>query len=183
METVETGDKNRDDLLCMQMSLVMSVRFIFGDGWNDTCKLNTFLAMMLLLRVKNDHYCGALRRYVSQNIVAVTGILRLNRFTFLYVFNWYIFVLLRSDVAIHLINTWNINDITFDYFWKQFQPPVWRYECVTDVFIRVAALRVHRKEIPFRAFPERASPRILSLESIDYFTTSDYFSGRKKEQS
>ena len=30
-ETVETGDKIRDDFHCMQMSLVMSMRFIFGD--------------------------------------------------------------------------------------------------------------------------------------------------------
>ena len=30
-ETMETGDKNRDDFLCMQISLVMSMRFIFGD--------------------------------------------------------------------------------------------------------------------------------------------------------
>ena len=32
-------------------------------------------------------FCGVLRRYVSQNIVAVTGTLRLNKFTLLYVFN------------------------------------------------------------------------------------------------
>ena len=32
-----------------------------------------------------------------------------------------------------------------------------------------------------KAFPERVGPRILSLESIDYFGTSEYFSGRKKE--
>ena len=31
-ETVETGDKSRDDFLCMQISLVMSMWFIFGDG-------------------------------------------------------------------------------------------------------------------------------------------------------
>ena len=30
-ETVETVDKNRHDFHCMQMSLVMSMRFIFGD--------------------------------------------------------------------------------------------------------------------------------------------------------
>ena len=30
-ETVKTGIKNRDDLRCMQISLVMSIRFIFGD--------------------------------------------------------------------------------------------------------------------------------------------------------
>ena len=30
-ETVETGGKNRDDFHCMQTSLVMSMRFIFGD--------------------------------------------------------------------------------------------------------------------------------------------------------
>ena len=38
-ETVETGDKNRDDFHCVQMSLVMSMRFIFGDDWNDAWKL------------------------------------------------------------------------------------------------------------------------------------------------
>ena len=30
-ETVETGDKNRDDFHCMQMALVMSILFTFGD--------------------------------------------------------------------------------------------------------------------------------------------------------
>ena len=30
-ETVETGDKNRDDFYCIQMSLVTSMRLIFGD--------------------------------------------------------------------------------------------------------------------------------------------------------
>ena len=34
-EAVETGDKHRGDSHCMQMSLVMSMRFIFGDDWND----------------------------------------------------------------------------------------------------------------------------------------------------
>ena len=43
-ETVETGDKNHDDFLCMQMSLVMCTRFVFDD-WNDACKLNTFSLM------------------------------------------------------------------------------------------------------------------------------------------
>ena len=33
------------------------------------------------------YYCGVLRRYVSQNIVSITGTLPLNRFTLLYVFN------------------------------------------------------------------------------------------------
>ena len=32
-----------------------------------------------------------------------------------------------------------------------------------------------------RAFPERVGPRILSLESVDYFGTSEHFSGRKKK--
>ena len=30
-DIVETEDKNRDDFHCMQMSLVMSMRVIFGD--------------------------------------------------------------------------------------------------------------------------------------------------------
>ena len=32
-------------------------------------------------------FCSVLWRYVSQNIVAITGNLRLNRFTLFYVFN------------------------------------------------------------------------------------------------
>ena len=77
--------------------------------------------------------------------------------------------------------------LTFDYYWKQLQLHVWRYVCVTGVFIRVntllAAFHAHRIEIPYRAFPERVGPRILSLESVDYFGTIDYFGRRKKEQS
>ena len=46
-----------------------------------------------------------------------------------------------------------------------------------------AAPHVHKIEIPCRTFPERVGPRILSLESVDYFGTSDYFSGRKKEKN
>ena len=30
-KTVETGDKNRDDFHCMEMSLVMRMRFVFGN--------------------------------------------------------------------------------------------------------------------------------------------------------
>ena len=41
--------------------------------------------------------------------------------------------------------------------------------------------RLQHIEIPHRAFLERVGPRILSLESTDYFGTSEYFSGRKKE--
>ena len=47
----------------------------------------------------------------------------------------------------------------------------------------LAALHVHRIEIPYRAFPERVGPRILSLESVDYFGTTDHFSGRKKKNN
>ena len=32
-------------------------------------------------------FCGVLRRYVSQNIVAITGNLRLNRFTLFHLFH------------------------------------------------------------------------------------------------
>ena len=37
-------------------------------------------------------------------------------------------------------------------------------------------------KIKFRAFPEQVSPRNVSLESIDYFGTSEHFSGRKKKK-
>ena len=46
----------------------------------------------------------------------------------------------------------------------------------------LAALHVHRIEIPYRAFPERVGPRILSLESVDYFGTTDHFSGQKTKR-
>ena len=45
-----------------------------------------------------------------------------------------------------------------------------------------AAIHVHRIEIPYRAFPEQVGPRILSLESVDYFGATDHFSGRKKKR-
>ena len=50
--------------------------------------------------------------------------------------------LLRCEVALHFIKILvrDINDLTFDYYWKQFQLPVSSYVCVTDVFIRVALL-------------------------------------------
>ena len=35
----------------------------------------------------------------------------------------------------------------------------------------------------FRAFRERVGPRILSVESLDYFGTSEHFSGRKTREN
>ena len=62
--------------------------------------------------------------------------------------------------------------------------------CVTDVFIRVAlkltirALYLqHFMSIEYRAFPEWVGPRILSLGSVDYFGTTDHFSGRKNKNN
>ena len=52
-------------------------------------------------------FSGVLRCYVSQNIVTITGTIRLNRFTLLYVF----LQLLRYEVTLHFINI-NINNKT-----------------------------------------------------------------------
>ena len=52
-------------------------------------------------------FSGVLRRYVSQNIVTITGTLWLNKFTLLYVF----LQLLRYEVALHFINI-DINNKT-----------------------------------------------------------------------
>ena len=41
----------------------------------------------------------------------------------------------------------------------------------------LAVLHVHRIEIPYRAFLEQVAPRILSLESVNYFGTTDHFTG------
>ena len=37
-------------------------------------------------------------------------------------------------------------------------------------------------KIKFTAFPEWVRPRIMSLESIDYFARCEHFSGRKKKK-
>ena len=37
------------------------------------------------------------------------------------------------------------------------------------------ATHVSRRKLRFRAFPDRVCPRILSLESVDYFGTSEHF--------
>ena len=85
--------------------------------------------------------------------------------------------LLRCDVALHFISTRDINDLTFD-------TRLTLRVCHRALYLQqFMSIHVHRIEIPYRAFPERVGPRILSLESVDYFRTSDYFSGRKKEQS
>ena len=44
-------------------------------------------------------------------------------------------------------------------------------------------IHVHRIEISRRVFPALLDPRILSVESVDYFETSDYFSRRKKRNN
>ena len=85
--------------------------------------------------------------------------------------------LLRCDVALHFISTRDINDLTFD-------TRLTLRICHRALYLQqFMSIQVHRIQIPYRAFPERVGPRILSLESVDYFRTSDYFSGRKKEQS
>lgn len=45
METVETGNRNRNDFHCMQMNLMMRMHFIFGDDWDNAQCLSGFSAM------------------------------------------------------------------------------------------------------------------------------------------
>ena len=55
----------------------------------------------------------------------------------------------------------------------------WEYKdrCVTE------ATHGFRRKLRFRAFPERVCPRILSLESVDYFGTSEHLSVRKQKET
>ena len=49
VETVETGDKNRYDFRCMEMCLVISMRFNFGNDWNNAqCLSRSSLAKFFL---------------------------------------------------------------------------------------------------------------------------------------
>ena len=65
-------------------------------------------------------FCGLLRHYIAQNIEAITGTLQLNRFDIadslccMYLIDRFS-QLLRCEVALHFINTWDINDLTFNY--------------------------------------------------------------------
>ena len=48
--------------------------------------------------------------------------------------------------------------------------------CMTE------ATHVLRRKLRFRAFPEQVCSRILSIESVDYFGTSEHFGNRKKKK-
>ena len=132
----------------MQMSFVVSMQFIFGNDWNDACRLNTF-----------SHWCNFPR----------IGALD---------FRVIMMQLLWCDVALHVYKY-------LTYQWYTRLTLRMCHGCVCTWLPRspLAALHVHRIEIPYRAFLERVGPRILLLDSVDYFRTSNYFSARKKEQS
>ena len=55
--------------------------------WRPLIKKEIFPSRMRKYQSGEILFCGVLRRYVSQNIVAITGNPQLNRFTFFYVFN------------------------------------------------------------------------------------------------
>ena len=85
--------------------------------------------------------------------------------------------LLWCEVALHVIKY-----LTYQWYTRLTLRTCHGYVCTWLPHSPLAALHVHRIEIPYRAFLERVGPRILSLESVDYFRTSNY-SARKKEQS
>ena len=71
-------------------------RLIMQAGWEN------------IIAGKCSGFCGFLRRFVSQNIFAITGNIRLNRFTLIYVFYDRFSQLLRCEAVLHFINTWDI---------------------------------------------------------------------------
>ena len=95
--------------------------------------------------------------------------------------------LLRCEVALHYINVWDINDLTFNYYWKKLQLPVWRYVCVTHVFVRVAlylnvthsTCKAAKDVEPFRNGSVHEFYRLKALITLEHGI--DYFSGRKKK--
>ena len=102
-------------------------------------------------------------RYISQNTDAITRTLRLNRFdiadSLCYLIDRFSHML-RCKVALHFVNTWDINDLTFNIYWKQRLTDVTfvsRMCCTWLSRTLLAALHVHRIESceRCRAFPER----------------------------
>ena len=62
-KTVETGDKNRDDFHCMEMSHVMSMWFILGADWNNAQCLSRLSSFLLC---KKSHFVFCVKTgYVS----------------------------------------------------------------------------------------------------------------------
>ena len=59
---METGDKNRDDFHCMEMSLVMSMWFIWGDDWNNAQCLSRLSAFLPLFHARNQTLSFALKQ-------------------------------------------------------------------------------------------------------------------------
>ena len=55
-DTVGTGDKNRDDFPCMQTSLVMSMRYIFGDDNDNDLILILRAFHEMIKRALHDFY-------------------------------------------------------------------------------------------------------------------------------
>ena len=49
------------------------------------------------------------------------------------------------------------------------------------MFCEECVRRINEKDVAL--FPEQVGPRVLLLESVDYFGTSEYFSRRKKKES
>ena len=53
-------------------------------------------------------------------------------------------------------------------------------DCSAFYLQHFMSFHIHKIEISYRAFLERVSPRILSLESVDYFGTSTSVVEKKK---
>ena len=108
----------------------ISLTFFSGDTQKTQAFLFNRACFIFIVAGNSVLWCIEALRF--SGTVAITGILRLIRFT---LFNFMFLInrfpqLLRCEVALHFINTWDINDFTFDYYWKQLQLPVWRYVCV-----------------------------------------------------
>ena len=65
------------------------------------------------------------------------------------------------------------------WFWSQAFPAETVETGNKNRFV-TETMHILRRKLRFRAFPERVCQRILSLESVDYFGTSEHFGVEKK---
>ena len=124
----------------MQMSLVMSMRFIFGDDWNDACKFGNDAVLpesrSLICNharharvLKSKYPDSRMRKYYTGKILfcvvywGVTILRILSQLLELY--SWIDSIccmylidkfsqLLRCEVLLHFINTWDIKYIPLE---------------------------------------------------------------------
>ena len=125
-------------------------------------------------------YCGVLRHYVSQNIVTITGSLRLNRFRLLYVFNWQIFAVVKmwNHVALYKYLRYQVftTGSNFNYLsnsWFPLSCILYVQTCMKFTFANNIEAMNERLHVSVKVEPRSTSCLISTLYVLPLFYLRD----------